>query len=80
MHGHEFDRRDAKLFEVVDDHRVGKAGIGATQLLRDVGMGRGHAFDMRFVDDRLVIGASWRAVVLPVEVRVDDHGQHRVTE
>ncbi len=43
-------------------------------------MGGGHTLDVGLVDDRLVIGPVGRPVVLPVEVRVDDHRDHRVSQ
>ena len=46
MHRHEFDGRDAELLEVLDHHRVGKAGVGAADILGDVGMLDSQALDV----------------------------------
>ena len=48
---HQLDRGDAELHQVLDDARVGEAGEGAAQLLGDVVARRGHALDVRLVDD-----------------------------
>ncbi len=80
VHGHQFDGGDAQLLEVIDDHRMAQPRVRAAQVLGDVGMGRGHALDVRLVDDRLVVRTIGRPVVLPVEVGVDHHRDHGVPE
>ncbi len=80
VHRHQLDRGDVERFEVVDDRRMAEAGIGSAQLLRDAGMGLGHALDVCLVDDRLVVGRPRRAVGCPLEERVDDHAGHGVAQ
>ena len=65
-------------FLVLDHHRVGKAGVGAADILGDVGMLDSQALDVCLVDDGVVVLRAWMAVVLPVEKRVDDDGLHRM--
>ncbi len=61
------------------DHRgMAQGGVRAADLVGDVGVRLGQALDVRLVDDRLVIRVPRRAVLLPVEERVDHHGLHRV--
>ena len=55
VHGHQLDGGDAELGEVVDHHRVGEAGVGAADGLRDVGVLDRHALDVGLVDERLVV-------------------------
>ena len=80
VHRHELDGRDAEPLEVLDDHRVGDAGVGAADLLRDVGVGLGEALDVGFVDDAVVVLVPRQAVLAPVEEGVDDDREHRVAE
>src|SRR3712207_7256254 len=51
-----------------------RSGVGAAQLLRDVGVGHRQALDVGLVDDGLVVRRPRRPVHAPVEVRVDDDG------
>src|SRR5438309_475313 len=53
VHGHELDRGDPELLEVLDDRRVPDAAVGAAQLLGDPRMGHRQALDVGLVDDRL---------------------------
>ncbi len=80
VHWHQFDRGDVERLEVVDDRRMGQAGVRPAQFLGDSGMGLSHALDVRLVDDRLVVGRARRAVGGPVEERVDHHAGHGVAE
>ena len=73
---HELHGGDAELREVLDDRRVRHAGVGAAQLLGDVGVTHRHALDVRLVDDRLRVVVPRAAVALPVEEGVDDDGVH----
>ena len=66
--------------QVLDDHRVGQSGVGATQFVRNAGMRLRHALDVGLVDDRLVIGRAGGAVRCPVEERVDHHAGHGVAQ
>ena len=70
---HELDGGDAQVLEVVDDGRLGQAGIGAPQVLGNQGVQLGHALDMGLVDDRLVVLVTRGTVMTPVEVGGDDH-------
>ena len=76
--GHELDGGNAKLFKVVNDGRVGHAGVRAAQLFRYVRMGHGHALDMGFIDDLLIIGNMGAVVAAPVKEGVNHHRQHGV--
>ncbi len=78
VHRHELDRRDAQRHEVLDDGRVRHARVGAAQLVGDVRVEHRHALDVRLVDDAVVVVPVRRAVVAPVEERVDDDRHHRV--
>jgi hypothetical protein len=55
-------------------------GIRPADGFGDVGVGHGQALDVGLVDDRVVVLVAWRAVVAPVEERVDDHGEHGVAQ
>ncbi len=68
---HQLDRGHPELGQVVGDRGVGQAGVGAAQLLGDVGVELGQPLDVGLVDDRLVVGDVRAPVTLPVEERVD---------
>ena len=76
--GHQFDRGDAELLQVLNHRRVRDAGIGAALLFGDLRVQLGQAFDVGLVDDRLVVRDTQLAVAVPFEERVDDHAVHRV--
>ncbi len=77
VHRHQLDRGDADALQVVDHRGVPDRGVGAAQLLRDVGVQLGEALDVRFVDDALGVRDLGGAVTGPVEERVhDDAEQH----
>ena len=80
VHRHQLDGGDAEALEVLDDHRVRDARVGAADLLGDVGVGLGEALDVGFVDDAVVVLVPRQAVLAPVEERVDHHREHRVAE
>ena len=67
----QFDRRDAEFLQVGHRHRVGHAGVGAADLLRDVRVSLREPLDVRLVHDRAVPGCVRPAVGAPVEERVD---------
>ncbi len=73
VHRHQFDGRDAQLLEMVDHHRVHQAHVGAADVGRDLGVAHRHRPHVRLVDHGLVVRDPQRAVVGPVEERVDDH-------
>jgi hypothetical protein len=73
VHRHQLDRGDAQRREVVDDHRMSDGGVGAANVLRDVGMRLGQPLDVRLVDDRVGVLVSRRPVDAPVEERIDHH-------
>jgi hypothetical protein len=52
---------------------MGERGIGAAQRRRDAGQRRRKAFDVRFVNQGLVERTPQRAIVTPVELRIDHH-------
>ncbi len=80
MDGHELDRGHPECLEVRDGGRVGDAGVGAADLLRDVGVQLGQALHVGLVDHGVVVLVPRRSVVGPVEERVGDDREHRVPE
>ncbi len=74
VHRHEFDRGDAELHEVLDDHRVPDPGVRSAQVLGQLRVPHRQTLDVGFVDDRLVVRDVGEAVVAPVEVGVHDDG------
>ena len=78
--GHELNGGNAKLFEVVNDGRVGHAGIRAAQLFWYVRVGHGHALNVGFVNDLFIIGNMGAVVATPVKEGIDDHRQHGVAQ
>ena len=65
---------------MVDDRVVADRGVRPPNGFRHIGMGHGQAPDVSLVDDAVVVLVTWWAVVAPVKERVDDHGEHGVTE
>jgi hypothetical protein len=53
---HQFDRCDAERFDVIYDRLTSESGICAAQLLGDAGMPFSEAFDVSFINNRLVPG------------------------
>ncbi len=78
VHGHQFERGHPELGQVFDDRRVGEGRVGAAQLLGEPRVTHGQALDVGLVDHRVVVLGARRAVVAPVEVRVDHHRGHGV--
>ncbi len=78
VHRHQLDRGDAELGEVLDDGRVGDAGVRAAHVLRHVRVQLGEPLDVGLVDDRLVVGDVQEPVALPVEERVDHDAEGHV--
>ncbi len=77
VHRHQLDGGDAEAGEMVDDRRVGDAGVGAAQFRRHVRVAHGESAHVGLVDDRLVHRVLRSAVVAPVEERIADHaGRH----
>ena len=76
--GHELDRGDAELLQVLNHGRVRHAGVGAALLFGNFRVELGQALDVRLVDDRLVVGDPQLAVAVPLEERVDDDAVHGV--
>ncbi len=72
VHRHQLDRGDSEALQVVDDGRMGEAGVGPTERGRHVGVLHGQAADVRLVDDRVVQRDVGWAVVAPVEEPVAD--------
>jgi hypothetical protein len=46
-------RGDAELLQMLDHGRGGEAGVGAAELLRDLGMALREALDVELVDERV---------------------------
>ena len=72
VHRQQLDGGDAEVLEVLDERRVGHAGVGAAQLLGDVGVADRRPLDVHLVDDGVVPRGAQRPVAVPVEERVDD--------
>ena len=76
--GQQLDRGHAEVLEVLERRLGGQPGVGAAQVLADVGVGHGEALDVRLVDDRVRERGPRRPVALPVEGVVDhDRLGHR---
>ena len=58
--GHELDRRDAQVGQVLDHAGVRERGVRAADVLRDAGVRHGQALDVGLVDHRLVVLAPRR--------------------
>ena len=65
---------------MLDHRRVAERGVGAADLVGDAGVGHRQALDVGLVDDALVVLVPRRAVVAPVEERVDHDREHGVAE
>ena len=76
--GHELERGDPELAQVLDDRGVRDGRVGAANLLRNVGVRHREALHVGLVDDARAVGGARRAVALPVEVGVDDDAEHGV--
>ena len=75
MNRHEFDRRHAKRSDVVHDRLGAEAGIEASEVLVDLGVQFGEAFDVGLVDDGVVPRNAAQAIFAPpVEIGIDDDG------
>jgi hypothetical protein len=70
---HQLYRGNAQLFEVLDDHRVPQARVGAAQFLRYFRVGGCETLHMEFVNHGIVQRRKRRPVVLPIEVRGSHH-------
>ena len=75
---HQLDGRDPEAGEVLDDGGVGDARVRAAHLLGHRRVELGEALHVGLVDDRVVHPVVRRAVVAPVEERVDDDGARHV--
>ncbi len=80
VHRHQLERGDVERLEVIDDRRVGQAGVCAPKSFGDAGMDPGQALDVGLVDDGLVVRGEWCAVERPVEEGVDHHAGHGLAE
>ena len=69
----QLDRGDPELLQVLDGDRVSEAGIRASQLLGNTGVGATEPLDVGFIDDGLVPRRFGLTIVAPVEERIDDH-------
>ncbi len=78
VHGHEFDRGDAELLQVIDHGRVADSAVRSAKLLGDAGMQHRESLDVGFVDERRRVRRLRLTVTRPVEERVDDHALHHV--
>src|SRR5258708_30746042 len=52
---------------------MGETGIRSAQVLRYIGMAFREAFEVGFIDDRLVQRPVGRAIAGPIEMRMVDH-------
>ena len=75
MDRHELDGRDAERLDVVHDGLGAEPGVKAPELLVDLGVQLGEAFDMRLVDDGgFPRNVSAPILAVPIEVWIDDDG------
>ncbi len=73
MDGQKLDGRHPERADVVDDRLRPEPGVEAAEALVHLGMQLGEAFDVRFIDDRVVPGdAAPMVFAVPVEVGIDD--------
>ena len=69
----QLDGSDAERLDVVDHRRLTQAGVGTVELLRDLGVALGEAFDVRLVGDHVVPGHTQAGrFAVPVEALIDD--------
>ena len=73
VHRQQFDRRDAELAQVRDHAGLGQAAISAAHSLRHVLALLRQAFDVRFVEDRVLPGVLRPPLVGPGVRHVHDH-------
>ncbi len=74
----ELDGGDPEVGEVLDRCRVRESGVGAADLLGDVGVLLREALDVHLVHDGVGVGGPRAGVAVPVEVAVGDDGlRHR---
>ena len=78
MDRHEFHGGHPEALEVTDDRLSGESRIRALKLRRNVGVARRHSLHVGFVDDGLVPGNGWRAVVCPDEGGIDHRSERSV--
>ena len=69
---HQFDGGDAELLEMLDHARIAKARERPAQWRRDILADRGHALDVRLIDDRFGPRAPGVAVAAPGDGSIDD--------
>ena len=70
--GQQLDGGDPEALEVLDERRVGDAGVGAPLLHGDVGVPDRGPLHVDLVDDRVLPRRAQLAIAVPVEERVDD--------
>ena len=73
MDGEELDRGDAERLQMLDGRGMREPRVRAALILRHLGMPLREAFDVDFVNDRLVPRRARIAIARPVEVRIGDH-------
>ncbi len=73
VHRHQLDRGDAEPDQVLDGCGVREAGVGPSQLRRDVGVGRRESLHVQLVDDRVGPVVAREVVLAPRERVVHDH-------
>ena len=71
--GHQLDRGDTEIDQMLDRGRVGQARVGAPELVGHVRMQLREALDVGLVDDRVGERRQGMGVVAPVEVVCRDH-------
>ncbi len=73
VHGEELDGSYANVFQVFEDFRRSKTGIGSFLVIFDIRMPDREAFDVSFVDNCIAPRDIQETVILPIKARVDDH-------
>src|ERR1700722_15953577 len=73
MDRHQLDRGDSKFLEIVNRRGMREPGVGTALVGRYLGMQHREAFDMQFVNYRLVPRDVQQGIIAPVKVGIDDY-------
>ena len=73
VHREQLDGGHAELLQVREGGGMREAGVGAAQLLGDVGVQPGEALHVDLVEDRVGHRPARGAVIAPVEIRRHQH-------
>ena len=71
--GHQLQRGDPQVFQILHHTGVGEACICAADLRGDLLIEVSHTAYMGFVDDAVMVSDLRMPVIAPVKKRIDDH-------